>query len=119
MVRLRSISHSQRFSTRSVGRTSHCTAVSIYCNTEKPGRLSSAPPIICGLARCMEKDIQTAYDAIKIARRPRIHTFLATSPIHREHKLRMSKEQVVERAVAMVKFAKSLCADIEFSPEDA
>ncbi|HEY2404921.1 MAG TPA: 2-isopropylmalate synthase [Polyangiaceae bacterium] len=83
------------------------------------GRPSSEPPIICGLARAMEKDIQTAYDAIKVAKYPRIHIFLATSPIHREHKLRMSKEQVVERARTMVAFAKKLCDDVEFSPEDA
>ncbi|HEX6275116.1 MAG TPA: 2-isopropylmalate synthase [Polyangiaceae bacterium] len=83
------------------------------------GRPSSEPPIICGLARTTEKDIRTAYEAVKVAKRPRIHTFLATSPIHREHKLRMTKEQVVERAVAMVKLAKSLCNDVEFSPEDA
>ena len=83
------------------------------------GRPSSEPPIICGLARATEKDIQTAFDAIKIARYPRIHVFLATSPLHREHKLRMTKEQVVERARTMITFAKSLCDDIEFSPEDA
>jgi 2-isopropylmalate synthase len=83
------------------------------------GRPSSEPPIICGLARTTEKDIRTAYEAVKIAKHPRIHTFLATSPIHREHKLRMTKEQVVERAVQMVRLAKSLCDDVEFSPEDA
>jgi len=83
------------------------------------GRPSAEPPIICGLARATEKDIQTAFDAIKIAKFPRIHIFLATSPLHREHKLRMTKEQVVERARAMVSFAKKLCDDIEFSPEDA
>jgi 2-isopropylmalate synthase len=83
------------------------------------GRPSAEPPIICGLARATEKDIQTAYDAIKVARFPRIHIFLATSPIHREHKLRMTKEQVVERARTMISFAKTLCEDVEFSPEDA
>jgi 2-isopropylmalate synthase len=83
------------------------------------GRSSGEPPIICGLARTTEKDIRTAYEAVKVAKHPRIHTFLATSPIHREHKLRMTKEQVVERAVAMVKLARSLCNDVEFSPEDA
>jgi 2-isopropylmalate synthase len=88
-------------------------------NTVVEGRPSSEPPIICGLARTTEKDIRTAYEAVKVAKHPRIHTFLATSPIHREHKLRMTKEQVVERAVAMVKLAKSLCPDVEFSPEDA
>ncbi len=83
------------------------------------GRPSSEPPVICGLARAAEGDIKTAYEAVKVARRPRIHTFLATSPIHREHKLRMSKEQVVERTRQMVGLAKSLCGDVEFSPEDA
>src|SRR5262245_17096985 len=52
---------------------------------------TSEPPIICGLARTTEKDIRTAYEAVKVAKRPRIYTFLATSPIHREHKLRMTK----------------------------
>ncbi|HEY5376871.1 MAG TPA: 2-isopropylmalate synthase [Polyangiaceae bacterium] len=83
------------------------------------GRPSSEPPIICGLARATEKDIQTAFDAIKVAKFPRIHIFLATSPLHREHKLRMTKEQVIERARSMVSFAKTMCDDIEFSPEDA
>jgi len=83
------------------------------------GRPSNEPPIVCGLARATEKDIQTAFDAIKVAKFPRIHVFLATSPLHREHKLRMSKEQVVARARQMITFAKSLCDDIEFSPEDA
>ncbi len=83
------------------------------------GRPSSEPPIICGLARATEKDIQTAFDAVRVAKFPRIHIFLATSPLHREHKLRMTKEQVMERARAMVTFAKQLCADVEFSPEDA
>lgn len=83
------------------------------------GRPSEEPPIVCGLARATEKDIQTAFDAIKVAKFPRIHVFLATSPLHREHKLRMSKEQVVARARQMITFAKSLCDDIEFSPEDA
>jgi 2-isopropylmalate synthase len=83
------------------------------------GRPQAEPPVICGLARATEKDIQTAFDAVKDAQHPRIHTFLATSPIHREHKLRMTKEEVVERARKMVTFARSLCEDVEFSPEDA
>src|SRR5882757_4925072 len=83
------------------------------------GRPSSEPPIICGLARATEKDIQTAFDAIEVAKFPRIHIFLATSPLHREHKLRMTREQVLERARSMVSFAKTLCDDVEFSPEDA
>ncbi len=84
----------------------------------RPGGVAS-PPIICGLARATEKDIEKAFEGVKRATHPRIHTFLATSPIHREHKLRMTREQVVERAVKMVAFARSLCADVEFSPEDA
>jgi len=84
-----------------------------------PGRPSTEPPIVCGLARATEKDIQTAFDAIKVAKYPRIHMFLATSPLHREHKLRMTKEQVLARARTMITFAKTLCEDIEFSPEDA
>jgi 2-isopropylmalate synthase len=83
------------------------------------GRPSSEPPVICGLARAAENDIKAAFDAVKVAKHPRIHLFLATSPIHREHKLRMTKEQVIERVVRMVTYAKTLCDDIEFSPEDA
>ncbi|KAJ1385831.1 Pyruvate carboxyltransferase [Sesbania bispinosa] len=60
-------------------------------------------PVICGLSRCNEKDIRTAWEAVKYAKRPRIHTFIATSAIHMEYKLRMSKEQVVDKARNMVK----------------
>ncbi len=74
---------------------------------------------VCGLARAIEKDIDRAAEAIKPAKRARIHTFLATSPIHMEHKLRMTPEQVLERAVAMVKRARNYTDDVEFSPEDA
>ena len=74
---------------------------------------------ICGLARCTERDIDRAWEAIKHAQTPRIHIFLATSAIHREHKLRMTRSQIVEKAVAGVKQGKALCDDIEFSPEDA
>ncbi|MFM7319065.1 MAG: 2-isopropylmalate synthase [bacterium] len=74
---------------------------------------------ICGLARCNERDITRAWEALQYAQMPRIHVFLATSAIHREHKLRMTREQIIERAVQSVTLAKSLCADIEFSPEDA
>ncbi|KAG4919935.1 hypothetical protein JHK85_058216 [Glycine max] len=77
-------------------------------------------PVICGLSRCNEKDIRTAWEAVKYAKRPRIHTFIATSAIHMEYKLRMSKDKVVDIARNMVKFARSLgCEDVEFSPEDA
>ncbi|WP_435016617.1 2-isopropylmalate synthase [Tundrisphaera sp. TA3] len=74
---------------------------------------------ICGLARCNPRDIDRAGEALKYAQKPRIHLFLATSAIHREHKLKMTREQVVAKAVESVKHARSYCADIEFSPEDA
>lgn len=83
------------------------------------GRPQPEPPIICGLARCTKNDIQAAWEGVKGAKRPRIHTFLATSDIHLQHKLRMTRPEVVARAVEMVTFARSLCADVEFSPEDA
>jgi len=76
-------------------------------------------PIICGLARCNPTDIDRAAEAIRDAARGRIHVFLATSTIHREFKLRMSREEVIQRAVEGVKRARDRCADIEFSPEDA
>jgi 2-isopropylmalate synthase len=76
-------------------------------------------PIIAGLARCNRDDIESAWRALKDAARPRIHVFLATSAIHREYKLNMAKEQIIHTAVEAVKFARSLCADVEFSPEDA
>jgi len=75
--------------------------------------------IICGLARCRKADIDRAWEAIRDAERGRIHVFLATSAIHREHKLRMNKEQIIEQAVASVKQAVGYCGDVEFSPEDA
>lgn len=76
-------------------------------------------PIIAGLARCNREDIDKAWSAVCVAERPRIHVFLATSAIHREHKLGMAKEQIIHAAVEGVKYARSLCEDVEFSPEDA
>ncbi len=76
-------------------------------------------PIIAGLARCNPADIDRAADAVKHAARPRIHVFLATSAIHREFKLRMSREEILKRAVEGVKRARDRIEDIEFSPEDA
>lgn len=77
-------------------------------------------PVICGLSRANEKDIQRAWDAVKGAQLPRVHTFIATSPIHMECKLNKTPDEVVEIAVNAVKFTKGLgCDDIEFSPEDA
>lgn len=74
---------------------------------------------VCGLARCNERDIDRAWESLQYAQSPRIHVFLATSAIHREHKLKMTREQVIERAVASVQRARERCADVEFSPEDA
>ena len=76
-------------------------------------------PVICGLARATHGDIDAAWEAVRPADRPRIHTFLATSDIHLEHKLRMTREEVLERIAEAVEYAKSLCNDVEFSPEDA
>ena len=76
-------------------------------------------PIICSLARTKKEDIKAAYDAVKFAPRHRIHTFIGTSPIHMEKKLRMSSDEVFNSAVEMVKYAKSLVEDVEFSCEDA
>lgn len=77
-------------------------------------------PVICGLARCNENDIRRAWEAVKYAKRPRIHTFIATSEIHMEFKLRKTREEVIEISTNMVKFARSLgCHDVQFSPEDA
>jgi 2-isopropylmalate synthase len=76
-------------------------------------------PVICGLARCNNDDIDRAWEALKEAPRARIHVFLATSAIHREFKLRMAKEEILRRAVAGVSRAKQYTNDVEFSPEDA
>ncbi|KAL9181201.1 hypothetical protein ACHAXT_010006 [Thalassiosira profunda] len=77
-------------------------------------------PVIAGLSRANQKDIQRAWDAVKGAVRPRVHTFIATSDIHMKSKLNKTPDEVVEIAVGAVTFAKSLgCEDIEFSPEDA
>jgi 2-isopropylmalate synthase len=74
---------------------------------------------VCSLARASEKDVRAAGEAIKPAKHGRIHTFIATSPIHMQHKLRMSEDQVVERAVQAVKWALEYTDDVEFSAEDA
>ena len=76
-------------------------------------------PIIAGLARACNGDIDRAWEALKGAAHPRIHVFLATSDIHLKYKLRITREECLEKAREAVKHAKSLCSDIEFSPEDA
>ncbi|MBR7180248.1 MAG: 2-isopropylmalate synthase [Kiritimatiellae bacterium] len=74
---------------------------------------------VASLSRALVKDIDAAWNAVKEAARPRIHTFLATSDIHLEHKLRMSRDAALERAVSAVRYARNLCGDVEFSLEDA
>lgn len=74
---------------------------------------------VASLSRALEKDIDCAWEAVKNAADPRIHTFIATSPVHMEYKLKMSPEQVIERTAAMVKYASKYTSNIEFSCEDA
>ncbi|NLO75023.1 MAG: 2-isopropylmalate synthase [candidate division WS1 bacterium] len=76
-------------------------------------------PVICGLARAMPADIEDCWKAVQYAEKPRIHTFIGTSNIHIEKKLRKSKPEVLKMAVEGVKLACSLCPDVEFSAEDA
>jgi len=83
------------------------------------GQSDARVPIIAGLARANKSDIDKAWEAVQGAKKPRIHTFLATSQIHMKHKLKMDPEEVVGRVAEMVAYAKTLCADVEFSPEDA
>ncbi|MFP4363169.1 MAG: 2-isopropylmalate synthase [Spirochaetia bacterium] len=75
-------------------------------------------PTIAGLARSLEKDIETAAQAVKAAERSRIHTFIATSPIHMQYKLKKDPDSVVEMAVKAVSYARNLVPEVEFSPED-
>lgn len=75
--------------------------------------------IVCGLARALDQDIDRAGEALKPAQHSRIHTFIATSPIHMERKLRMSPEKVIEHAVRAVRRARTYTDNVEFSPEDA
>ena len=76
-------------------------------------------PIIAALARSRREDIERAWQALAGASRPRIHTFLATSDIHLEHKLKITRRECLEQARDAVRVAKSMCNDVEFSPEDA
>jgi 2-isopropylmalate synthase len=95
--------------------------IAIDVGNAQPGdsAISKRPPVICGLARTTNQDIDAAWEAVQHAQRPRIHTFIATSPIHMRYKLKMDPEDVVERAREMVAYAKSFCDDVQFSPEDA
>ena len=76
-------------------------------------------PAICGLARTSDGDVDRAWEALRSAERPRIHTFIATSPIHMEHKLKKSPAQVLDEVTRAVKRARGYCEDVEFSAEDA
>jgi 2-isopropylmalate synthase len=76
-------------------------------------------PVIAGLCRACRPDIERAWEALRLAARPRIHVFLATSDIHLRYKLRITRDECVAQARESVRFAKSLCDDVEFSPEDA
>jgi 2-isopropylmalate synthase len=76
-------------------------------------------PAVCGLSRALEKDIDASYNAVKYSARPRVHVFLATSKIHMKYKLKKAEDEILRLAVSAVKYARSRCPDIEFSPEDA
>ncbi|MGI6112789.1 MAG: 2-isopropylmalate synthase [Mahellales bacterium] len=76
-------------------------------------------PVIAGLARAVKQDIDRAWEAVQHSRRPRIHTFIATSDIHLKYKLKITRDEVLETVVEMVKYARNLCPDVEFSAEDA
>jgi 2-isopropylmalate synthase len=74
---------------------------------------------VCGLARSLEADIVRAADAVKKAKRPRVHVFCATSAIHRQYKLKRAKDEIIRMSVEAIKLARTLVTDVEFSPEDA
>jgi len=74
--------------------------------------------VVCGLCRANDRDIQRGIDALQGAKAWRVHTFIATSPIHMKMKLRMTPEQVLEQTRLSVRYAKNACPDVEFSPED-
>src|SRR5438067_10124707 len=76
-------------------------------------------PIVAGLARCVADDVDTCAQAVKDARRPRIHTFISTSDIHLEGQFKLTRQQAKERAIEMVQRAKASVEDVEFSPMDA
>jgi len=93
--------------------------IAVEVGNPPSGEPGARVPVIAGLARANQTDIDKAWEAVKDAQKPRIHTFLATSPIHMKHKLKMDPEEVIQRVSEMVAYARTLCADVEFSPEDA
>jgi 2-isopropylmalate synthase len=93
--------------------------IALEVGRPNPGDPNAKVPVVAGLARANKNDIDKAWQAVQEAAKPRIHTFLATSTIHMKHKLKMDPEDVILRVAEMVGYARSLCADVEFSPEDA
>ncbi len=93
--------------------------IAVEVGNPPAGESDARVPVIAGLARANKSDIDKAWEAVKDAQKPRIHTFLATSAIHMKHKLKMDPEEVIQRVSEMVAYARSLCVDVEFSPEDA
>ena len=93
--------------------------IAVEVGRSVPGESDAKVPIIAGLARANKADIDKVWEAVQEAEKPRIHTFLATSSIHMRHKLKMDPEEVIQRVSEMVSYARSLCEDVEFSPEDA
>jgi 3-isopropylmalate/(R)-2-methylmalate dehydratase large subunit len=91
----------------------------VHAIASELGSADAGGPVICGLARANEHDITRCAEAVRPASRKRIHTFIATSDLHLEHKLRKTRAEVLELVPRMVAYARSLCDDVEFSPEDA
>ena len=90
-----------------------------FISVQEIGKLAGDNAVVCGLTRAVEKDIDSAAEALKCARRPRIHTGLGVSPSHLHDKLRITEDQAVERAVHAVRYAKKYVDDVEFYCEDA
>lgn len=107
------------FPMASTGDYESVRAIAEKIGNEADGRICGEPMKICGLARAREPDIDRCYDAVRHAKHSRIHTFLATSDIHLEHKLKISREECLTQIDKMVRYAKDACFDVEFSPEDA
>ena len=94
-------------------------AVKRIAETVGRGKKGVFVPQICGLSRCIKTDIDACWNAVKAAKYPRIHTFIATSDIHIEHKFKSTRAQILDRAVEMVKYARKFTPNVEFSAEDA
>ena len=90
-----------------------------FRSVQEIGRLAGDDAVVVGLTRAIDKDIDCAAEALKTAKRPRIHTGLGVSPQHLREKLRMTEDEVVERATHCVKYARKYVDDVEFYAEDA